>query len=110
VQVRVKVVNPDALLKPDMNATVSFLSAAKAGTSAPSSVPIIRIPATSVRDGVVFIVENQKALRRPIEFDRVGSELNVRKGLIGGEDLILSPPLTLEDGMKIRVQEGASRG
>ena len=29
VQVRVKVMNPDALLKPDMNATVSFLSPRK---------------------------------------------------------------------------------
>jgi hypothetical protein len=30
-----------------------------------------------------------------------GRDLEVRKGLIGGEDLILSPPDSLQDGQKV---------
>src|SRR4029079_11042225 len=56
VQVRVKVLNPDELLKPDMNATVSFLSPRRA-TSGPTTGeagaaperPVIRVPATALR-------------------------------------------------------------
>src|SRR5678815_2502990 len=58
VQVRVKVLNPDELLKPDMNATVSFLAPHKPTTqnaTAPERANI-RVPATAVRDGAVFVV------------------------------------------------------
>ena len=67
--------------------------------------PIIRIPASSVRDNAVFVVENGKAVRRSIEsMKTTGNDMEIRKGLIGGEDLILDPPATLEDGSKVRVQ------
>ena len=68
VQVRVKVLNPDELLKPDMNATVSFLSAkqlaaTQSATSMPAAErPAIRVPQSAMRDGAVFVVENGKAV------------------------------------------------
>src|SRR5205085_7122478 len=65
VQVRVKVLAPDELLKPDMNATVEFLSppapasATQGGSESTASRPArVRVPATSVRDGAVFVIEN----------------------------------------------------
>jgi HlyD family secretion protein len=118
VQVRVKVLDPDALLKPDMNATVSFLSPKKLAAAAAttttttqvSSEPAevahrpIRVPATSVRDGAVFVVENGKAVKRPVAIVNIsgGREVEVRKGLIGGEDLIVSPPDSLQDGARVK--------
>ena len=45
VQVRVKVLNPDAFLKPDMNAKISFLSPQK--LAATQGAPAIRILATA---------------------------------------------------------------
>lgn len=113
VQVRVKVLSPDELLKPDMNATVSFLSprklaATQGATSAPSTAterPAIRVPATAVRDGAVFVVEDGKAVKRPVTVAKLigsSSDLEVRTGLIGGEDLIVSPPESLEDGARVR--------
>ena len=51
MQVRVKVLNPDELLKPDMNATVSFLAPRKvpatqnASATAAVERPNIRVPA-----------------------------------------------------------------
>src|SRR4029077_12809456 len=60
VQVRVKVLNPDDLLKPDMNATVSFLTPHAPPSEPANDRPIFRVPATAVRDGAVFVVENGK--------------------------------------------------
>lgn len=109
VQVRVKVLDPDDLLKPDMNATVSFLSPAKArsgsgSTTAPSiDRPTVRVPASAVRDGAVFVVENGKAIKRPVAVIKgVGQEIEIRQGLIGGEDLIVSPPESLQDGARVK--------
>ena len=114
VLVRVKVLSPDELLKPNMNATVSFLSPRKAdaapgSATAPSTERrAIRIPATAVRDGTVFVVENGKAVRRAVVLGNqsAGRELLVRQGLIGGEDLITNPPADLQDGAKVKVQDG----
>ena len=110
VLVRVKVLNPDELLKPDMNATVSFLSPKKlaatqgGAVAATAESPAIRVPATAVRDGAVFVVENGKAIRRSVVVMRTtGRDVEIRKGLIGGEDLIVSPPDSLQDGARVRV-------
>ena len=123
VLVRVKVLDPDALLKPDMNATVSFLSpkklaataaattqAARAPDAAAAEHPPIRVPATSVRDGAVFVVENGKAVKRPVAIVNIsgGREVEIRKGLIGGEDLIVSPPESLQDGARVKTSEAKS--
>jgi HlyD family secretion protein len=121
VQVRVKVLDPDPLLKPEMNATVSFLSPKKlaatsqsatteAAAAAAEHAPI-RVPATCVRNGAVFVVENGKAVKRPVEIVNTsggGREVEVRKGLIGGEDLIVSPPESLEDGTRVKISEAKS--
>jgi HlyD family secretion protein len=113
IEVRVKVLDPDDLLKPDMNATVSFLAPRASSTQrSPSSAmsPAIRVPASAVRDGAVFVVENGRAVKRPVVVLKggVGSEVEVREGLIGGEDLIVSPPESLQDGAKVRTSETKS--
>jgi HlyD family secretion protein len=109
IQVRVKVLNPDDLLKPDMNATVSFLAPARRGgatTAEADARPPIRVPASAVRDGAVFVVENGKAIRRTVAvIKNAGPEVEVRSGLIGGEDLILSPPQSLHDGERVVLKE-----
>jgi HlyD family secretion protein len=108
ILVRVKVLSPDGLLKPDMNATVSFLSpkkvaATQASANSVGERPAVRIPATAVRDGAVFVVENSKALKRPVGFIKgAGKDVEIKTGLIGGEDLIISPPDSLQDGDKVK--------
>ena len=109
VLVRVKVLDPDDLMKPDMNATVSFLSSAKAATTqdatggASVERPPIRVPAGAVRDGAVFVVEDGRAVKRAVTCDKRGGEFDVRKGLIGGEDLIVNPPESLQDGDRVKI-------
>ena len=113
VQVRVKVLNPDDLLKPDMNATVSFLAPRKSATAGSSTTspaepprPALRIPASAVRDNTVFVVENGKAVRRKVTVGRtIGRDVEIRQGLIGGEDLIVTPPDALQDGARVNSTE-----
>ncbi len=63
VQVKVKVVNPDQYLRPEMNASVAFLAGepAKSGSAAE---PMIVVPASAVKDGVVFVVGQDRRSRR----------------------------------------------
>jgi HlyD family secretion protein len=109
VQVRVKVLRPDDLLKPDMNATVSFLSTKKLAATRSASGqsdarPSIRIPAAAVRDGAVFVVENGSAVKRPVATGTTSAngEIEIKKGLIGGEDLITNPPSDLTNGARVK--------
>lgn len=101
VQVKVKVTNPDDYLRPEMNASVAFLSDEKAETSA--AKPVFFVPPAAVRDGAVFVYLNGRAVRRPV---RVGGStqqgLRIEEGLIGGEDLIVNPPAELKDGSRVK--------
>ena len=67
---------------------------------------MIRIRATAVREGAVLVVENGKAVKRAVEFVKCSDrEVEVHKGLIGGEDLILDPPASLQDGASVKAIE-----
>ena len=108
VQVKVKVLNPDEFLRPEMNASVAFQSTEKPGQSNQTSAakPLITIPAAAVRDGAVFIIVDGKAVRRQVQLAGTSSQgATVSNGLIGGEDLIVNPPADLKDGQKVRAKQ-----
>jgi HlyD family secretion protein len=110
VQVKVKVLNPDEHLRPDMNATVKFLSAdEKTGNKAPSGVVV---PASAVRDRggkkVVFVSFNHKAVMKEVHIVSQRSGGYLVDGLIGGEDVITSAPEDLKDGQSIKIKGQSS--
>ncbi len=109
VQVKVQILEPDELIRPEMNANVSFLAASDgqdAGTSEGAS-PRVRVPPSAVVDGnSVFLVVQDRALRRPIRVLRTTSDgVEIEQGLAGGEDVILFPPDGLEDGDQVKRSE-----
>ncbi len=105
VQVKVQVQNPDGYLRPDMNATVSFYNESKAEPAAETK-RIIVIPEGAVQNGSVFVVVNGHARRRPVTTSGTSEKgVLIASGLIGGEDLILSPPADLKDGQKVEVKQ-----
>ena len=111
ILVRVRVLKPDVLLKPDMNATVSFLSEVKAASGASATqaaVPVLRIPASAIRGGAVFVVEEGKAVSRKVTLGMtaVNGDVEIKKGLIGGEDLIVAPPEGLKENDNVVMQNG----
>jgi HlyD family secretion protein len=102
VQVKVKVLEPDQYLRPEMNASVAFYSLEKPNEKAETMAPIT-IPASSVRDGVVFVVVDGSAVRRQVQVS--GTSPNgviISSGLIGGEDLIVNPLPELKEGQRVR--------
>ena len=106
VQIKVKIVEPDDFLRPEMNSSVVFLSDEKPAETATATVvakPVVIVPSTAVRDGAVFVVLDGKAVRRAVKTGSTsGSGIRIEEGLIGGEDLIVSPPAALKDGDKVR--------
>jgi HlyD family secretion protein len=105
VQVKVKVLNPDEYLRPDMNATVSFYNDVKAAPASETKRVVV-IPQGAIQNGSVFVVVNGHARKRQVTTGGASEKgVLVASGLIGGEDLIVSPPAGLKDGQKVEVKQ-----
>lgn len=105
VQVKVRVVNPDDYLRPDMNATVAFYTPAGQRARAEQNRGIV-IPGTAVEDGSVFVAVNGRARKRAVTTgSTTAGGIKITGGLIGGEDLIVNPPAGLKDGQRIAVTQ-----
>jgi HlyD family secretion protein len=106
VQVKVKVLAPDGLLRPEMNASVAFVSdaAPAGGAVSAGSARVVYAPAAALRDGAVFAVAGGKAVKRVVKTGPAGRQgVRIDDGLIGGEELIVNPPAELKDGSTVRV-------
>ncbi len=102
VQVKVKVLNPDDYLRPEMNASVAFYTEEKSATP-DASRPVIYVPSAAVHGEAVFVALDGRAVKRTVKVGGQNAQgLRIDSGLIGGEDLILNPPETLKDGDRIR--------
>ncbi len=103
VQVKVQIQNADGYLRPDMNATVQFISDAPASTEPTRGV---LIPAKAIHsDGrrqYVLVAYEGRAIARDIRVITQRSDGTVVDGLTGGEDLILDAPPTVKDGSRIK--------
>jgi HlyD family secretion protein len=110
VQVKVKIVKPDEYLRPDMNASVAFLSdePAPSAGQAPGRT-VVFVPSAAVRDGSVLVVVGDRAVRRAVRVSGATAQgLRIDEGLIGGEDVILNAPADLREGARVRVKGAAS--
>jgi hypothetical protein len=93
-----------------MNARSAFLAREQVSRNEGSPVPPkIVIPTAAVRDSggrkSIFIVFEGKAAERSIKTGNSTSRgVEVAEGLIGGEEIVLSPPSTLKDGDRIAVK------
>jgi HlyD family secretion protein len=106
VQVKVKVVNPDEFLRPEMNASVAFM-ADVTSKNAPPTPPAVVVPASAIRNNAVFLLHGDRAVRRPVRPGSTSaSGIRVESGLSGGEDLIVNPPEDLKDGARVRRKQG----
>jgi len=108
VQVKVKILHPDQYLRPEMNASVAFLSDAKPAVKGVAPKPSIMVPSSAVHSGAVFVLADGRAVKRTVKTGATsplpagGQGVLIEDGLIGGEDLILNPPAELKDGDKVK--------
>jgi len=106
VQVKVSILDHDPRILPEMGAKVVFLreSGVTTATVAPRRV---MVPAAAVvGEGAgarVWVVEDGKVSSRPVDLGpEHGGKVEVRKGLSGGESVVLRPPAALKDGVRVR--------
>jgi len=108
VQIKVKVDNPNAQLRPEMNARVNFLSDKPAPTQT-QAIARVLVPKLAVvkKDGAsfVFVVKDNKVEQRTIRIgDEQGDAYFVLDGLSGNESVATSGVEKLRDGDRVKIQ------
>lgn len=106
VQVKVKVENPDAQLRPEMNARVNFLGGAKSGAT--QSAPRVLVPKAAVvrKDGndFVFVIKGNRVEQRSVRLGNESGEFYyVFEGLSGGESTATTGVDKLHDGDRVKI-------
>lgn len=106
VQVKVQILNPDAFLRPEMNATVQFLANETKTTAAKQVGAYVPTQAVRDKDGkkFVYIVFNGRTLRRDVNILGPRSGGFLVDSLVGGENVVTAGPADLKDGQKIRIK------
>ncbi|HXF06356.1 MAG TPA: efflux RND transporter periplasmic adaptor subunit [Blastocatellia bacterium] len=106
IKVKVKVLDPDEYLRPDMGAKVTFY---ETGTEIPRESSVVLVPKTAVIEQgnrtIVFLVREGKAVAQPVS---VGKEnagyCEIVSGLQGGETVITGGLAGLKDGDRVTVR------
>ena len=105
VEVRVAILNPDALVKPEMTASVTFTQR-RAEEASPS--PVILVPKNAVTEAggetIVWVVTDGTVSRRVVS---VASEhvdrIQIKSGVAPGDTVVVNPPPDLAEGRRVRV-------
>ena len=104
VQVKVKVLNPDSYLRPDMNATVAFYNDQPATAESSNAKRLIVVPEGVIQNGNVFLVLNGRTRKQAVTTAGTSAKgVLIESGLIGGEELVQSPPADLKNGQRVQV-------
>ena len=106
VQVKVAILNPDDVIKTEVNARVTFLGVADPARVTPEKPRLWAPRSAIVRTGGeprVFIMEAGRAIERPV---RTGIEaekgVEILEGLDGGETVIVGPMDQVRPGMRVQ--------
>ncbi|MBI1796275.1 MAG: efflux RND transporter periplasmic adaptor subunit [Candidatus Eisenbacteria bacterium] len=109
VQVKVAILDRDPRILPEMGAKVEFLRPEHA--SGPIATAPVRVLApanaviTSGAGATVWIVSGERAESRAVEVGPAhGDRVEIRKGLSGGERVIVGAPASLKSGERVRVK------
>ncbi|MCB0219377.1 MAG: efflux RND transporter periplasmic adaptor subunit [Chrysiogenetes bacterium] len=101
IPVEVRLRAPDAALKPDMTAKVSFLVSEPEGEIRLAPV----VPKSAVRGGAVFVVEDGRAVAKALKLAPTGEYFEVLSGIEEGALIIKEPPADLSAGARVSVGE-----
>lgn len=106
IEVRVKVLRPDAFLRPEMNAHVSFLAPTQSSTN--PSRQMLSIPRSALvqKEGktMVFVLEGSRAQTREIQLGReLGERVEVVDGLSPNDQVVIRGLESLTAGQRVKV-------
>ena len=115
VQVKVTILDPDQRVYPDMSARVNFLRG-----GAVIEPEVIEAPRAGIveRGGrqVAFVLAGDKVEERVVELETPAGwvcgvgRAAVKKGLSGGETIVLDPPAEISGGSRVRARPRESQG
>jgi HlyD family secretion protein len=109
IEVRVKILHPDAYLRPEMNAHVSFLAPVENQKQSVREIITIPRPALTQKDGktAVFVIDGSHATLREIQVGRdLGDRVEVLDGLSPNERIVVRGVEGLTAGQRVRVKSG----
>jgi len=107
LQTEIDVVNSEGELSPGIYCTVEL--------KVPRRTPSLIVPAAAIvfdRDGLrVLVVEDGIARSRTVTETRdFGTEVEVSDGVKEGDQVVLTPPVNLEDGSKVQIRSTPTAG
>ena len=107
VQVKVSILDRDPRILPEMGAKVEF--AHEEGATVPAAPRRVLVPASAVGQGGngarVWVVEEGRVSSRTVDVGPTrGDQMEIRRGLEGGESVVLGAPAGLKDGARVRVK------
>jgi HlyD family secretion protein len=108
IQVKVKILEPDDYLRPDMNAKVSFLSANPAPSAAPRQALALPRTALLEQNGkwVVFILEGGRVRLREVRLGRdLGDKMEVAEGVGANDRVVVRGLEGLSTGQRVKVKQ-----
>ncbi|MFH1021183.1 MAG: efflux RND transporter periplasmic adaptor subunit, partial [Pseudomonadota bacterium] len=107
VLVKVKFVDFDKRILPEMSAKVAFLTRpVAAGEQKPGTT--VNPEAVVERNGrkVVFLVKDNRVVETPVELGaKIGDAVEVKSGVKAGDSVVLHPSEKLRDGSRISIPE-----
>ena len=109
IQVKVKILNPDGYLRPEMNAHVSFLAPSSTKTSEAREMLCIPRGALIQNEGksAVFVLEGSRVKLREVQVGRdLGDRMEVAEGLGPNDKVVVKGLEGLTPGQRVRVKAG----
>jgi RND family efflux transporter MFP subunit len=107
VQVKVAILDRDPRILPEMGAKVQFVRAeGPAASAAPRRVLVPAAAVAQTGDGArVWVVADGRVSARAVDVGPArGDQVEIRKGLDGGESVVLGAPAALKEGARVRVR------
>jgi HlyD family secretion protein len=104
VMTKIRFLDPDARVLPEMSAKAAFLSK-EVGDNERMARPALNPAAIAKRGGrdVVFVVKEGKLAEVPIETGAaIGDLVEIRRGPLPGDKVVLRPPEKLRDGSAVK--------
>lgn len=107
VMVKIRFIDKDNRILPEMSAKVAFLSRA---VTAEEQKPRTAMNQTALvnrkEKKMVFVVKENKAIETPVTLgEQIGDMIEVLDGVKAGNQVVLNPPHQLKNGYRIRVAE-----
>ena len=110
VQVKVSILDHDPRILPEMGAKVEFVRA-EGGTAEAAAPRRVLVPSAAVAgsgaEARVWIVSGGRVSSRAVDVGPArGDQVEIRRGLDGGESVVLDAPAGLKEGGRVRIRQG----